>query len=105
VSRTLTWSGFFARQSDAREGTRDREYAHPETALLLKLTREFFKRRIGILLHPLADQGKSGRITARPTTAGIRPWGNLSRRPPPLQQLLHKRAADAEEHRQGSLGA
>jgi hypothetical protein len=71
----------------------------------LELEGELFKRRMGVLSHPLADQGHSGRITARPTTAGMRPWGNLSSRPPPLQQLLHKRGADAEEHRQGQLGA
>jgi hypothetical protein len=96
---------FLARQPRAREETRERGEAHPESALLSEPESEFFKRCIGVLAHPLADQAKNGRITVRPTTAGVRPWSNLPGCPPPLQPLLHKRTADAEEHRQGSLGA
>jgi hypothetical protein len=101
------WHGvtFFAWQSQAREDARHGGHAHPELILLLEPETELFQRGIRVCLHPVADQGQCCRITARPTTAGMGPWGNLSGRPAPMQQLLHKCVADAEQRGKSPLGA
>jgi len=72
---------------------------------LLELGTELRQRGIGLRVNQLAHQRQSRRVAVRLAAASMGPRRNLPGGPPPPQQLLQARVADAEQGRQGPLRA